>query len=103
MLAGEWVKACALKETVEYCQQTCDAPVEASDPAAWGRARAECWDERGLNLRGSLERWSWESCSETSYHLEIKSTKLIRSQQVQKVQQRNRSGFTDGTVFPTVT
>lgn len=80
MLAGEWVKVCVLKETEECCRQTCDAPVEASDPAAWGRDRAGCWDECGLNLRGSLERWSWESCSETNSLLETKSTTLIRSE-----------------------
>lgn len=76
MSAVEWVKVYVLKETVECCRQTCDDPVEASDLAAWGRGRAECWDECGLNLPGSLERWSWESCFETNYHLEIMRTKL---------------------------
>lgn len=63
---------CEPKARVECCQQTCGAPDEASDPAVWGQGRAECWDGCDLSLQGSSERWSWESCSGRSFHLEDK-------------------------------
>jgi len=75
MLAEGSVMVCEPKEKGECCRRTCGAPVEASDPAAWGRGRAGYWDECGLSLQESLVHWSWESCSGRSYHLEFRSTK----------------------------
>lgn len=75
MLAAEWGKVYGPKGRGGYCPQTFGAPVGASDPAALGRGHAECWDGCGLSLRVSLERWSWESCSGRSYHLEFTSTR----------------------------
>lgn len=68
------MKACEPEVKGECCRQICGAPDEAFDLAVWGRGRAECWDECGLSLQGSLERWSWESYSERSFHLEVRRT-----------------------------
>lgn len=75
MVAGGWVKVCEPKEKGECYQQTCGGPDEAFDLAVWGRGRGECLDECGLSLQGNLERWSWESYSGRSCHLEVKRTK----------------------------
>lgn len=75
MWAEGWAKVSEPKEKGGCYWQTCGAPDEAFDLAAWGRGRGECWDECGLSLQGSLERWSWENCSGRSCHLEVKKTK----------------------------
>ncbi len=75
MLVGEWVKVCEPKEKGECCRQTCGAPDEVSVRAVWGQGHGACWDGCGPSLQGSSERWSWESYSETSFHLEVKMTK----------------------------
>lgn len=71
------MKVCEPKEKGGCYPQTCGAPVEAFDLAVWGQGRGECWDECGLSLQGSLERWSWESYSGRSFQLEVKRTKNV--------------------------
>lgn len=62
-----WVRVCGPEGRGGCSRQTC-VGASGTGAGASGRGRAASWAGCGRSSPGSLGRWSWESCSETSSH-----------------------------------